>query len=173
MNNIMIHPYPATLVAREFFNLNHRKNELGNFRPIHIILLSYIANGWAYPSFNRRLIKEDVEAWKYGPMYSGLLDKFRKCSENFESAACMVPYDSEEQYYRRKHGKYMKLDDDSKELVKVIYDAYKDHTEGQLVTSLMMKGSPWDRFIPWPWRSNVISQKTIKDYYMKEHNDNQ
>lgn len=150
-------PVPATLVAREFWKLS--KDRTAPATMLHLIKWSYIAHGWSYPCFGRPLISDPVERWTYGPVYRelyGLLKRFgRKRVDE-------VPRGEIEIYYKQTNNKELEIDEDQKELVKEIYDAYGKLSGGHLIKLTHKKGGPWDKTRFW---NREISQNVIREYY--------
>lgn len=60
----------AITVANEFIRLGREEGRF--FTPMQLLKLVYIAHGWMYGFFNKPLIKDDIEAWKYGPVIPDL-----------------------------------------------------------------------------------------------------
>ena len=45
--------------------------------PMKLIKLVYIAHGWNLGLTGKPLVSEDAEAWKYGPVFPSLYNKYR------------------------------------------------------------------------------------------------
>jgi uncharacterized phage-associated protein len=57
--------YSANRVA----NLILEKFQSGTVDPMKLLKLTYLAQGWTLGLLGRPLISDDVEAWKYGPVF--------------------------------------------------------------------------------------------------------
>lgn len=68
---------PAVVVANHFVE---RAQEDGNSVDLlKLIKLVYIAHGWHLGYAGDPLIRETVEAWKYGPVIRSVYDAFKHC----------------------------------------------------------------------------------------------
>ena len=57
----------ARAVANEFIRL--AKADCKSFTPSQLMKLAYIAHGWMLALYQRPLITDRIEAWKYGPVF--------------------------------------------------------------------------------------------------------
>lgn len=57
----------ALLIANKLIE-GAKKNNEASFTPMQLIKMVYIAHGWMLGLFGRPLIRQSVEAWKYGPV---------------------------------------------------------------------------------------------------------
>ena len=70
--------FPAVVVANYF--VEKGKADKKNIDLLKLVKLVYIAHGWhlgLYDEIDRPLIREDVEAWKYGPVVRSVYDAFK------------------------------------------------------------------------------------------------
>ena len=49
-----------------------------NMTPMKLIKLVYIAHGWSLGLYNKTLINEQPQAWKFGPVIPSLYDEFKE-----------------------------------------------------------------------------------------------
>lgn len=63
--------YSALAVANWFL-------KRGKFDPVKLQKLAFFAHGWRLALRDRPLINEEVEAWKYGPVFPTLYHKLKK-----------------------------------------------------------------------------------------------
>lgn len=145
---------PAMTVAREIHRI-----ATDAISPLKLIKITYITHGWAYPCLERRLINDPVEAWKYGPVYSEL---YHALKHSGRGPVEVVPWSFRE----NKEGNEVSLKEDEKELIKLIYNGYKDLSGSQLITLTHKPGTPWDQT-----NSDVIDEALIEEYYRKEAED--
>ena len=151
--------YSAKAIANYF--LDKADGERTTLTPMKIIKLVYIAHGWHLALTDKPLIKENVEAWIYGPVIPELYHEFKKYGNTpiqeyaMEIMAPVVtssPPDlpfSIEQFLDR------------------VWEVYKRFTAIELSQMTHQENTPWDRTI------KTSSDKTdpripddlIRDYY--------
>ena len=139
--------YSAMTIARYFIE----KSE-GTKTPMQLNKLTYIAHGWSLAIFNRPLIIEDIEAWKYGPVIPSLYYAFK------EHGKSPVPYKEIE--------KTNSIKDDDRALLDKILNVYGVY-EGIYLSALThQEGTPWSK--TWsPKKSVIMRDDIIKDYYVE------
>jgi uncharacterized phage-associated protein len=68
-------PYDAATVANRFIELAEQQNR--RLTPMQLIKLTYIAHGFSLAINRRPLIKQPVEAWRYGPVIPSLYRRMK------------------------------------------------------------------------------------------------
>jgi uncharacterized phage-associated protein len=68
--------YDSRAVANQLLNFARERGEA--LTPMQVIKLVYIAHGWMLGLYHRPLIRDDVEAWQYGPVIPRLYNAVRK-----------------------------------------------------------------------------------------------
>lgn len=120
--------------------------------PMQIIKLDYLCHGWMLGLYHRPLIKENVEAWQYGPVIPELyaeVKKFRSSPVDIEPATDGEPFDSGQE-----------------DIIKQVYDVYGHFTGIQLSALTHAEGTPW--YKTWnngQGRNNVISNDLIEEHF--------
>ena len=66
---------PAWVVAEHIRWL--RTNEGEPTTPLHLVKLVYISHGWVLGFHGIPLIRESVEAWKYGPVIPAVYHRYK------------------------------------------------------------------------------------------------
>lgn len=139
----------ALTVAQKFLDLASEQGR--TLTPMQLIKLVYIAHGWMLGLRDRPLIRENVEAWPYGPVIPEL-------------------YRSIKQYRDKPVERILNLpDEDLGEaevaLTKEVYDRYGRFSGIQLSMMTHTKGTPWDN----TWNSDrtslLISNDLIQSHY--------
>lgn len=102
----------------------------------------------------KHLIKDPIEAWKYGPVIKKLYDVIREYKSN------PVPYP-----LKNANEKGITFDPIEDNIISQVYDAYGRFTGMQLSMLTHEKDSPWD--ITWQrgGRNLTISNDLIEHYY--------
>ena len=68
--------YDPRAIANHFLKIASERNAA--LSPMKIQKLVYFANGWNLAIRGKRLIDEDVEAWRHGPVIRSLYREFRE-----------------------------------------------------------------------------------------------
>lgn len=128
--------FPASAVANFFIDKSLRsRRRITNLR---LQKLVYFAYGWCWPTYDRKLFAERVEAWKLGPVIPDLYHEFKHLGDgNIRSPS--VYYDKE-----RNDLFVVKITDT--EMLGILHDKvwnkYTDPTYG-LVNKTHQPGTPW------------------------------
>lgn len=153
---------PSTVVAREFLKLGNNGKSL--LTPVHLLKLTYIANGWAYPVMGRKLVYEQVEAWQYGPVYRDLYFLLREFKAGPVEDVYIGPVEMDAIKKKKRSSLRLRLKEIEGELIEFVYDLYGDLSGPQLITLTHREGSPWSQ----TKQGNKIDQNIIEKYFHKE-----
>ena len=121
--------------------------------PIKIIKLVYIANGWAHPLLGARLVREDAQAWPYGPVMPQLYHAVRQ----FRAAPISGPLPGA--------GDDAPLDEGEQQLISRVLEAYGDLSGTQLSALTHLPGSPWSI----TWADGAGQNQVIPDALIASH----
>lgn len=121
---------------------------------MQIIKMVYICHGWMLGFYNRKLIGEPVEAWRYGPVVPSVYRTFK----SFRGEPIDVtPKDCSKD-----------LDVEQSILMEAVIDAYKGYDGLELSTITHMKGTPWHTvYKNGSGLGSIIPDKLIQQYYAK------
>lgn len=129
-------PYRADAIANEFLD-----GRFGQITPMKLQKLVYYAHAWHLALFDDSpLIKDRIEAWKYGPVIPTLYSEFREFGDNpITRFAIELDWDSMELVPDRIQ------DDDAKtrKLVEKIWDRLGGLTAIQLSSMTHQPNEPW------------------------------
>ena len=120
--------------------------------PMQVLKLVYISHGWMLGVFGVPLIKEEIEAWRYGPVVPDLYASVRKYRSSPVKNGLFKGEDT--------------LTDDEAELIQTVYDAYKPLDGVQLSSLTHAEGTPWS--ITWDdgkGKNDFISNDLIQNHY--------
>jgi uncharacterized phage-associated protein len=142
--------HSAIQVANKILELANAKKD--TITPMQMIKLVFMCHGWMLGICGRHLIKDPVEAWKYGPVIPDLYQAVRKFKSNpIEMIPCQEP---------------AKFDHDELQVIEQVYEKY-GHRSGIVLSSMThQKDSPWDIVVN--KHNNMghqISNNLIEDYY--------
>lgn len=135
-------------IARIFLQKASAKGD--SLHPQKLVKLVYLAQGWMLGLYGRPLTAEDVEAWRYGPVYRRL---YRKVA-----GKDVVPKD-------RFDFADENPDEIQEHLINQIWDVYGSCTGGQLSTLTHQKGTPWDITYNEFGLNSVIPKDLIQEHY--------
>ncbi len=121
--------------------------------PMQMLKLVYMCHGWMLGLYGRQLIREDVEAWRYGPVIRELYEKIR----NYRSQAITEVLTEEVNVF----------DDFEKHIMNQVYLKYGNFSGPALSRLTHLQGSPWDMTYRYHGQNGVISNDLIEDYYSK------
>lgn len=127
--------------------------------PLKLQKLVYLAHGWSLVFLQRPLIKDAVEAWRFGPVVPALYREFKRfgASPITDSTAVAGPAET--------------LDADSRALIDAVWDRYKALSPIQLSMFTHERGYAWDLArqgadFP-PWDGPVIPNELIADEFTR------
>jgi uncharacterized phage-associated protein len=147
--------YSASTIARYFVE---KASIADGKTPMQLNKMTYIAHGWCLAIYNRPLILEDVEAWKYGPVIRNLYYDMKKYGNG------IVPYIPVQETRCVK--------EDDKELLDKVFDVYDKFDALQLSSMTHQKGTPWDTVWNNHGQNYPIPNDLIKDYYINKGRQN-
>lgn len=121
--------------------------------PMKLIKLVYIAHGWHLAITGKPLIREPIEAWKYGPVIESLYHAFKRYGNANLPLSAEVPNAA------------IKDDPDLKKLLDKVWDSYSKYTAAQLSTLTHRPGTPWKTVYDPVSFYTVISDDVIEKHY--------
>lgn len=153
-------PYTAIQVANEFLRIARKKNK--EITPMKIQKLVYFAHGWNLALFDKPLIDEQVEAWKYGPVINSLYHEFKSYgNQPIKRLGTEINWEKDEFTPPEKI-----KDSDTLKLIKKIWEVYGKYTPFQLSVATHKDGTPWEKTykddLP---KGTDIDQSEIKTYF--------
>ncbi len=144
--------YDARTIANEFIRLASESGQ--TLTNMQIQKLVYIAHGYGLAILDRPLIKQHVEAWRYGPVIPALYNALREYGAGFVPQPIEVfPKET--------------LTETDKALIANVFNAYRRFTGPQLSTMTHQADSPWKQvYNPHAeFHSEIIRNDLIKEYY--------
>lgn len=140
-------------VANRLLNLAQAKGD--SMTPMQVIKLVYLAHGWTLGLLGRPLIKDDVQAWQYGPVVPRLYSAMR----NYRSQPVQGPL----------HGAApAEIPAPEQSIIDQVYAIY-GHLSGPALSRLThVPGSPWHTVYKPGSFGIVIPNDIIEDYYQRQ-----
>lgn len=141
--------FDASVVANRFLQL--AKNKGRTLTPMQLLKLVYIAHGWMLGACGRPLIKNDVQAWTYGPV---IPDLYRKIAKYRSNPVEYIDTTEDEN-----------LDEESLAIIDGVYKAFYKLSGPALSRITHKKGTPWSQTYAPGEFGKTISNDIIQDYY--------
>lgn len=159
---IIMAPYDARAVAN--FILDHQKSKSRETTQLQLLKLIYFAHGWYLAMYNRPLIRNEFEAWEYGPVIRCIRECFKEHRDKpittrayqldiFTGQQSIVP---------------PILEETDAHFIIAVCTEYSGHTGWQLSNMTHEPGSPWDLI----WNSSTPVARVglrIKDVDIRTH----
>lgn len=118
--------------------------------PLKLMKLVYLCHGWSLVHLKTDLLREEIEAWQYGPVIPDLYQAIR----NFRAQpvpAEILPNVS--------------LSQRQQSLISSVYSTYKPYTGAQLSALTHNTGTPWHR----TWNNGRGRNATIQTAMIRDH----
>ena len=148
--------YYAAQIANEF--IRRGLDDGVTIDPLKIQKLVYLAHGWNLAFLKTPLIREEIEAWRYGPVVPELYRQFRNFRYSTIDKQAPVPSDAP------------RLDDQAEALLNEVWRKY-GHISGVELSVLSHEpGYAWDltrrsNGEGWVWTSPNIPNEWIRDEF--------
>ena len=127
--------------------------------PLQLNKLIYFSHGWMLGLYDKPLITEQVEAWKYGPVIPSIYYLFKN---NGREPINFIEYFDYP---------YANLNAQEIDIIRQVIDAYGDLSGEKLIELTHEKGTPWSKYYNGSNENVIIPNKAIKKYF-KSLSDN-
>lgn len=161
--------YPAKVVAN-FFIEKAKAEDNQSLNLMKLLKLIYMAHGWNLAFFDKPLINEAVEAWKYGPVISAVY-------HSLKHNALKTIHEPIKEFSYDNDGSLIKLEYDpsfekeTNDLLENVWNTYKQYTGIQLSNWSHNPDGPWYQtwYLSGGSKSQYagISDENIKRYFKK------
>lgn len=122
--------------------------------PMQLLKLVYIAHGWKLALAGTPLIRDEVQAWQYGPVIPRLYNTVRDYKDR--PVVGPIPHDADDV-----------LDSSEENLVQQIYNIYGNYSGPQLSRLTHAAGTPWELTYKPNSFGLGISNDKIQDHYRR------
>jgi uncharacterized phage-associated protein len=141
--------YDSKVIANRLIDLARERGE--TLTPMQLIKLVYIAHGWMLGLYHRPLIRDEVQAWQYGPVIPRLYNAVRSYKgQPVEQEISCAAED---------------IDPRSEDIVSQVFDQY-GHLSGPALSRLThASGTPWDLTYEQGSFGVQIPDDLIEDHY--------
>ena len=122
---------------------------------MQLLKLVFLAHGWTLGLLGRPLIRDEVQAWQYGPVIPSLYEEIRK----YRGLPVTEPLAIESEA--------VTIEAAERNVVDQIYEIYGTRSGPALSRLTHRPGSPWHRtYVPGSF-GTVIPNDLIEDYYFR------
>lgn len=144
--------HDSRTVANRFLEIARTSGD--TLTPMQVLKLVYIAHGWMLGLYGRALIKDQVQAWQYGPVIPTLYNSMK----DFRSAPVTGMLNA-------PSGDV--LDANEQDLVGQVYSIYGKRSGPALSRLTHAQGTPWHMtYVPGEF-GVVIPTDIIEDHYQQ------
>jgi len=128
--------------------------------PMQLIKLAYLCHGWMLGLYGRPLLKESVQAWRYGPVVRSVYNAVSKYKDK------PVSYPVKNLFGQEVTEEF---DEQEKEIIKQIYDLYGKWDGLTLSKLTHQEGTPWYTVWNEKGRNSVISNDLIENHFREKY----
>jgi uncharacterized phage-associated protein len=152
----------AKAVANEFIELAGGRD----LSPMKLQKLVYFAHGWYLAITDNALIRENVEAWQFGPVIPELYQEFKRYGSGDVSKPSLEHEGGSSYIPRIAHLQDDREAERAMEVIRSVWDHYGRYSAIKLSNATHMAGTPWSHcYSPTNLSSAVIPNEDIGDYF--------
>lgn len=128
--------------------------------------LCYLVNGFVLREHGRPAFRDDVEAWKYGPVVPSVYKTYRVHEDRpiTQLYLCQTPLSDRDAVAKRWTDLVGIIGMDVAATAGGVVEHYGKYTGSQLVSMTHRRGTPWKKAYR-PGCNNVIPVQSIKQFY--------
>lgn len=132
-------PFPAKAVANAFLELANREGK--PLSPMKLQKLVYFAHGWHLAITKRPLIRESIQAWKFGPVVEDLYHEFKEFGNEPITRQASVLRILENNRLEEWHPQID--DENANEIIAKVWEVYGAYSAIQLSNMTHADDTPW------------------------------
>lgn len=134
-------PYSSKAVANSFLDIA-KANNVADISPMKLQKLIYYAHAWHLAFLGQPLIKEEVQAWKFGPVIPDVYFEFKECG-NSSITARATELKFEEKQLTLETPTVPAEDKNANELIAEVFRVYGKLSPIQLSNLTHGENEPW------------------------------
>jgi uncharacterized phage-associated protein len=134
--------------------IDNARADRRDLTPMQILKLVYLAHGWMLGLYGRPLIRDEIQAWQYGPV----IPKLYQAMKDYRSYPVTKPLPT----FQSDN-----LGPTESNVVEQVYHLYGDMTGPELSRITHAPGSPWAQTYDPKEFGTVISNDLIEDHYRR------
>jgi len=131
---------------------------------LRLVKTCYIGYGWVLSVLGKRLIDEQVQAWKWGPVIPSVYHSFKHFGrKSIDEFAPSIDISDDKVGDKEYYG----VNEDTQEgkTLKVVWNIYKDMSIGKIIEITHRTGSPWFESYRPGIKGIVIEDENIKKHF--------
>ncbi len=134
-------PYSSKAIANTFIDIAERRGS-PKLSPMKIQKLVYFAHGWHLAFYGSPLIRDEIQAWKFGPVVQEVYHEFKEFgNEGIDRKATDLAYEADDLHQVIP---VVEEDDESAHyVINQVWEIYSPFTAVQLSNMTHNEGSPW------------------------------
>lgn len=144
--------HDSRTIANRFLDIARKRHD--TLTPMQVLKLVYIAHGWMLGLYGRPLIRDDVQAWQYGPVIPTLYNAMREYRGSPVTRDLRAIADDP-------------LDRAEMDIVRQVYDLYGKKSGPALSRLTHAPGTPWALTYEVGEFGVVIPTDIIEDHYQQ------
>ena len=152
--------YDSAEVANFF--LRKAKKEDVSISMLKIVKLCYVAHGFYLGLTGKPLIREEIQAWQYGPVIPSLYHEFKSFGRTAIDRLASVFSLPE---LSVKFPKIPKKHTENRAILNKVWEAYKDCSGESFINITHAQGTPWKKHYRDGEKGIVIPNKDIEEHY--------
>lgn len=157
-------PYSSKAIANAFITL--AENAGASLSPMKLQKLVYFAHGWHLVFFDTPLIKDEIQAWRFGPVVQEVYHEFKEYgNEAIDRRATDLRFT--EHALEREEPDVDAADEKVWGLLREVWKIYSPFSAVQLSNMTHAEGSPW-KAIADKYQDELPRNIDIPDELIKE-----
>ena len=142
--------HDSLTIANRFLDLASESD--ATLTPMQLLKLVYIAHGWRLGLYGKPLIRDEIQAWQYGPVVPKIYSAVRNFRSNPVVGQLSAPRDD-------------KLNSNEASVVRQVFDIYGKMSGPALSRLTHAPGTPWARVYRDGKFGIPIPNDVIEDHY--------
>ena len=159
-------PFSSAAVANEFLRLAFR--DRSGVTPLKMQKLVYFAHGWHLAITGRPLLRENIQAWQWGPVIPSLYQQFKECGSaeiTFPASAFIqggqLPANLDSEGTPKEVAT-------ARQIIERVWEQYGKYTAAELTTLTHGESAPWAQVPDKEKHGTVIPDELIREYFVRQ-----
>jgi uncharacterized phage-associated protein len=163
----MATPYSAITVTNWFIDRNQKDHFDLTHLKIHQLL--YYAQGFYLVNFNKPLLEDNIEAWKYGPVIRSIYFSLKSNENTLQIVDKIKGFIIENGQYIITSPTIGDKDLQTIDFLSDFWQMYGKYNNGTLIKATQQKGTPWDQvnkaLIEGATYNHIIPMELLKHFF--------
>ena len=142
--------HSSLTIANRFWDL--AQDARAQLTPMQMLKLVFLAHGWMLGLHGRPLIRDRIEAWKYGPVIPTLYHEIKAYRGSPIRSRLAAPRTD-------------RISGDADDIISQVFEIYGDWSGPELSQLTHERDSPWDQVFDEVDWGQIIPTGVIRNYY--------